>query len=250
MRRVVLITGVARGIGRATARAFADAGWRVIGAGRRESESPPEVDRFIYSDVSQSDDMRRLFDEVEARESRLDALVNNAAMQICKPLLETTTEEWDLTMATNVRSVFLALQFAYPLLKRQRGAVVNVGSVHAVATSTNIAAYAASKGGLLALTRAAALELGRDGIRVNAVLPGAVDTDMLRCGLLRGHACSDDIEVLIREMGARHVMGRVGQPAEIGEVILFLADGDRSSFVTGQALVADGGATARLSTEE
>jgi NAD(P)-dependent dehydrogenase (short-subunit alcohol dehydrogenase family) len=134
-------------------------------------------------------------------------------------------------------------------MHKQGGAIVNVSSVHAVATSANIAAYAASKGALLALTRALAIELAPDNIRVNAVLPGAVDTPMLHAGLSRGHVAGADLPALMQALSKRTVMGRIGQPTEIGQTILFLADSERSSFMTGQALVVDGGATARLSTE-
>ena len=126
---------------------------------------------------------------------------------------------------------------------------MNVSSVHAIATSANIAAYAASKGAMLALTRALAIELAPDQIRVNAVLPGAVDTPMLHSGLSRGHLRGDNVLELVQQLGSKHVMGRVGQSQEISEAIYFLADNNRSSFITGQALVVDGGATCRLSTE-
>jgi NAD(P)-dependent dehydrogenase (short-subunit alcohol dehydrogenase family) len=163
--------------------------------------------------------------------------------------LETSPEEWDQVFACNARSVFLSVKQAYPMLKKNGGAIVNVSSVHAVATSCGIAAYAASKGALLALTRAMALEFGPENVRVNAVLPGAVDTPMLHAGLSRGHVQGDTIAKLVRGLGKKHVMGRVGKPHEIGQTILFLADAERSSFMTGQALIVDGGATARLSTE-
>jgi glucose 1-dehydrogenase len=249
MKRVVLITGVAGGIGGATAQVFADAGWHVVGVDRTELTDLPGIAHSLHADISDPKAQAYIFDQVTAKEGRLDALVNNAAIQICKPLLETTAEEWDLTMSNNLRSVFLGVRLAYPLLRAQGGAIVNVSSVHAVATSQNIAAYAASKGALLALTRAMALEFGPDGVRVNAILPGAVDTKMLRAGLSRGHLAGDDTEDLVRGLGKKHVMGRVGHPREIGQAILFLADSDQSSFMTGQALIVDGGATARLSTE-
>ena len=249
MKRVVLITGVAGGIGSATAKVFADASWHVAGVDRRKVNDLPGVSYFIRADISQPNAPESIFDEVRTQEGRLDALVNNAAIQICKPLVETTPEEWDATMTSNVRSVFLSIRQAYPLLKQQGGAIVNVSSVHAVATSAGIAAYAASKGALLALTRAVALELAEDNIRVNAVLPGAVDTPMLHAGLNRGHVEGHTLDELVRGLGKKHVMGRVGRPEEIGRTILFLADSEQSSFMTGQAIVVDGGATARLSTE-
>lgn len=245
--KVVLVTGVAGGIGRATARLFGKEGWHVVGVDRDES-SPDAVDHFIQADVSEAKSSASIFREIEAEEGRLDALVNNAAIQICKPVVEMSPDEWDATMASNLRSVFLAVQNAHSLL-RAGGAIVNVSSVHAVATSSEIAAYAASKGGLLAFTRALSIEFADDDIRVNAVLPGAVDTEMLRDGIDRGHVGEESIEELVRGLGARHVIGRVGKPEEIAQTILFLADSSRSSFVTGQALTVDGGATARLSTE-
>lgn len=250
MTRVVLITGVSGGIGSATARVFHEAGWRVVGVDRRRVEAYTSgVDHFICDDISDPAALERIFEELATREGRLDALVNNAAIQICKPLVETTPEEWDAVMAANIRSVFLAVRLAYPLLKQRKGAIVNVSSVHAVATSVGIAAYATSKGALLAFTRAMALEFGPDGIRANAVLPGAVDTPMLHAGLNRGHVQGDDVTELVRGLGRKHVLGRVGRPEEIGKTILFLADNEQSSFMTGQALIVDGGATARLSTE-
>ena len=182
-------------------------------------------------------------------EGRIDALVNNAAIQICKPLIKTTPEEWDAVMATNLRSAYLAIYYLHPLIRKQGGAIVNVSSVHAVATSANIAAYAASKGGLLALTRALSIELAPYKIRVNAVLPGAVDTPMLHTGINRGHLIDKDIIQKIENLGKKHVIGRIGRPEEVAQGILFLADNERSSFMTGQALIIDGGATARLSTE-
>ena len=179
----------------------------------------------------------------------LDALINNAAVQVAKPLVDTTVEEWDAVMASNLRSVFLFSKLAYPLLKANGGAVVNISSVHAIQTSANIAAYAASKGGMLALTRAMAIEFAVDNIRVNAVLPGAVDTPMLRAGLGRGHLGGSDVQERLDNLARKTVNGRVGTPAEIAHAIYFLADNEQSSFMTGQALVIDGGATARLSTE-
>lgn len=259
--RTVLITGAAGGIGRATVQLFAERGWRVIGVDRAPFERPDDEQRqwlhpfpqdglFIQADISVGENLEQIFAQVQQYTDKLNAVVNNAAVQVAKPLLETSVEEWDLVMASNLRSVFLGIKLAHPLLKAAGGgAIVNVSSVHAIATSANIAAYAASKGGLLALTRAVAIEFARDNIRANAILPGAVDTPMLRAGLNRGHVQGADILTRLDNLARKTVNGRVGQPEEIAHAIYFLADDTQSSFMTGQALVIDGGATARLSTE-
>ena len=246
-----MITGAAGGIGRATVSLFAEKGWRVIGVDRSAFGEPfPASGLFIKSDVSAGENLEAIFAQAHQFTDQLHALVNNAAIQIAKPLVETSVEEWDSVMASNLRSVFLSVKLAHPLFKAAGGgAIVNVSSVHAVATSANIAAYAASKGGLLALTRAMAIEFAPDNIRVNAILPGAVDTPMLRAGLGRGHVQGGDILQRLDNLARKTVNGRVGQPAEIAHAIYFLADEVQSSFMTGQALIVDGGATCRLSTE-
>jgi glucose 1-dehydrogenase len=249
--KTILITGAAGGIGRATVHLFTEKGWRVIGVDRNDfGEEFPKNGLFVRADISRPEEMQVIFEKAHAFTDTLDALVNNAALQIAKPLIETTVEEWDAVMAANLRSVFLGVKLAHPLLKARGGAaVVNVSSVHAIQTSANIAAYAASKGGLLALTRAMAIELAPDNIRANAVLPGAVDTPMLRAGLGRGHLGGENVQDRLDNLARKTVNGRVGTPEEIAHAIYFLADNDQSSFMTGQALVIDGGATARLSTE-
>ena len=246
-----LVTGAAGGIGRATVSLFTEKGWRVIGVDRADfGENFPQNGLFIQSDISRPEDMQAIFEKAHAFTESLDALVNNAALQVAKPLVETTVEEWDAVMASNLRSVFLGVKLAYPFLKAGSGAaVVNISSVHAIQTSANIAAYAASKGGLLALTRAMAIEFAPDNIRVNAILPGAVDTPMLRAGLGRGHVGQGDVQERLDNLARKTVSGKVGKPEEIAHAIYFLADNEQSSFMTGQALVVDGGATARLSTE-
>jgi glucose 1-dehydrogenase len=248
--RTVLITGAAGGIGRATVALFADRGWNVIGVDRATfGEGFPGHGLFIQSDIGRPEELLSIFGKVREFTETLNALVNNAAIQVAKPIMETSVEEWDMVMAANLRSVFLGVKLSHPLLKVHGGAIVNVSSVHAIQTSANIAAYAASKGGMLALTRAIAIELAPDQIRVNAVLPGAVDTPMLRAGLNRGHVGHGDMQERLDNLARKTVNGRVGTPQEIAQAIYFLADNDQSSFMTGQALVVDGGATARLSTE-
>jgi glucose 1-dehydrogenase len=250
MKKVALISGVAGGIGTATARVFCRAGWHVVGTDRKSSWVKSDVvAHFIPGDIADPDTNRSIFDEVRRQEGRLDTLINNAGVQIVKNLVETAVEEWDETMSVNVRSAYLAIKHAYPLLCQNGGSIVNVSSVHAMATSSGLAAYAASKGALVALTRAAAIELAPDHIRVNTVLPGAVDTEMLRAGLERDHIAVGPLEQRLKSLSDKHILGRVAQPEEIGRIIFVLADGEQSSFMTGQTVIVDGGATARLSTE-
>ena len=246
MRRVV-VTGVCGGIGRASAAAFAKQGWRVIGVDRREPEPGLPVDRFAPADLGADGAVAALFARLRD-EGPLAALVNNAAVGLDKPLRETTDAEWGRLMDVNLRAAFQAVREAHPMLAAARGAVVNVGSVHAVATSANAAAYAVSKGALATLTRAAALELASDGVRCNAVLPGAVDTPMLRQGLSR-RAHPEGAAGNLRALIARTPLGFVAAPDQIAPAVLFLADGEQAPYVTGQSLIIDGGATLRLATE-
>lgn len=247
-QRVVLITGVCGGIGRATAAAFARDGWSVIGVDRREALDLDTVDRFELVDVSQSDQIADLFERLGEDLDGLDALVNNAATQINKPIVDTSDDDWEMIINTNVRSAFQCIRDANPLLKAVRGAVVNVASVHAIATSMNVAVYAISKGALVALTRSAALELAADGVRCNAVLPGAIDTKMLREGLDR-RPNPDGAAGNLRILAQRTPLGFVATADDIAPSIVHLADNEQSKYTTGQMLVLDGGATIRLSTE-
>ncbi|MBD2139521.1 SDR family oxidoreductase [Anabaena sp. FACHB-1237] len=249
MKKVALITGVAGGIGKATAELFKAKDWCTIGVDRQADFQLDFLNHYICADVSDHQAVSQIVKETNQKEGKLDALINNAAISICKPVLETEIAEWDLIMSINLRSAFLLSQSAYPLLQKSQGSIVNVSSVHAIATSVNIAAYAASKGGLVAFTRALAIEWAKDQIRVNAILPGAVDTAMLDAGLMRGHLSGANLNQLKQNLAQKTVIGKIGKPQEIAQGILFLADNNQSSFMTGQSIVVDGGATARLSTE-
>ena len=247
--RVAVVTGAAGGIGRACVAAFMEAGWDVAGIDRveRPDGAPGRwYARFDMSVRTAADRLRELFGEI----GQVDALVNNAAVPLQKQLVDTSDAEWASVIASNLAAPFVALREAVPYLEKTGGSVVNVSSVHALATSPGVAAYAASKGALVALTRAAALELGPRGIRVNAVLPGAVDTPMLRGdAAARGGSGGDRGDDRIAAIAGRTPLGRIGRPEEIASAIVFLADADRSGFITGQTLVVDGGVLARLASE-
>jgi len=245
--RSVVVTGVCGGIGRAIAARFTDAGWTVIGVNRREPDADVRIDRFELADVGKDGEVAALFERLSDMNS-LDALINNAAVQINKPIIETSDAEWSQVMDTNLRSAFQCIREAHPLLAAARGAVVNISSVHAIATSMNVAVYAISKGALAALTRSAAIELAAAGIRCNAVLPGAVDTPMLREGLDR-RPHPDGPDGNLNELAARTPLGFVATADQIAPSVVHLADGELSPYTTGQMLVVDGGATIKLGTE-
>ena len=245
MTGTVAITGVAGGIGAATAAAFRDAGWSVAGVDLVDAATTTPLVAFAKVDLRDASAGAVLGSFLEALPG-LDALVNAAAMQGVDRIEATSVDAWDAVLDANARGTFLAMQAAYPRLRTSHGAVVNVTSVHALATTAGAAPYAASKGAIDAMTRAAANEWAPD-VRVNAVAPGAVDTNMLRQGVQRWTS-SDRVDAELEGLAGRIPLGRIGRPEEIAEAILFLADHRRSSFITGQVLVADGGALARLST--
>jgi NAD(P)-dependent dehydrogenase (short-subunit alcohol dehydrogenase family) len=245
--RIVLVTGAAGAIGAATAAAFRASGWHVVGLDRRAAAKPGDYSDFIVDDIADPECPTRLLGHADIGQ-RLDALVNNAAIQIDQPLVETTDEMWRQVMGTNVDAAFRLIRTFHGHLAASRGAIVNVSSIHALATSANVAAYAVSKAALAGLTRTAALELALHGIRCNAVLPGAVMSDMLRAGLTR-RPHPEGAEGNLGEIVRRTPLGFVATPEQIAPSIVFLADGECSPYTTGQLLVVDGGTLIRLGTE-
>lgn len=246
-QRIVVVTGACGGIGRAIVSSFAEAGWSVIGVDRTAPSSDLAFADFVQVDLSRDDGVELVAQRLD-HVGAIDALINNAAVQINQPLVNTSDDEWALVMNTNVRAAFQMIRALHRKLAAVRGAVVNLSSVHAVATSPNVAVYAISKGALGALTRSAAIELAEEGIRCNAVLPGAVLTPMLIDGLSRRpheRGADGNLEALVD----RTPLGFVATPEQIAPTVLHLADTNLSPYTTGQLVVVDGGATIRLGTE-
>lgn len=245
--KVAIVTGATSGIGRASSVLLAREGAAVVACGRRTELGESLVAQlreeglrahFVTTDVSVRADVERLVAEAVDQFGRLDIVVNNAAMHLYRTLEETTEEEWDRVLATNLKSVYLVSHEAIPHLRAAGGgAIVNVASVHAIASMENYAAYAASKGGVLALSRQAALDCAKDRIRVNAMIVGGVDTPMAQ-----DHAA--ELGVTLQD-GDDRVIGRTAQPEEIAAGVLFLASSE-SSFVTGSPFVIDAGLLARI----
>jgi NAD(P)-dependent dehydrogenase (short-subunit alcohol dehydrogenase family) len=247
--RVALITGGASGIGRATALLFAREGAAVAvadldearaAAVAREIEAGGGQALAIGCDVSRAEDCRRAVAATLASFGRLDVLFNNAGIIRRADVLGTTEEEWDRVMAVNVKSILLLSKETVPLMAAQGGGcIVNTASGWGLVGGRNAVSYCASKGAVVNMTRAMALDHGPQGIRVNCICPGDTDTGMLRQEARQLGAAEEDF---LAEAADRP-LGRVGRPDEIAQAVLYLAS-DASSFVTGAALVVDGGGLA------
>lgn len=237
---VAVVTGAARGIGRAIAEGFLQRGHAVALLDREhatldrtaaELESAGRV-LAVHADVSDPAQVARAEAEVMQRFGRVDALVNNAGVAVFKPLLETRFAEWRDVMATNLDGVFLCTQaFGATMVKQGRGAVVNIASISGLRASTLRVAYGTSKAALIHLTRQQAVELGNAGVRVNAVAPGPVETEMAR--QVHSAAIRADYHDAIP-------LARYGSMQEIADVVIFLCS-DAAGYVNGQVLAVDGG---------
>ncbi|MBL8582905.1 MAG: SDR family oxidoreductase [Rhizobiaceae bacterium] len=238
--RVALVTGGARGIGWATAEAFLAAGWRVVlcdidgaEAGRRAEEHPQRI-LPLGLDVADRSAVEKTFTEVIRQWGRLDAVVNNAGIQRHAPLEELAPQDWLAVLDVNLHGTFHCLQAAGRIMLPQgAGAIVNLASVAATRGAPGRAPYAASKAAIVSLTKTAAVEWSARGVRVNAVAPGYVETDLVKSAIANGRISLDPI---LQRIPA----GRLATPAEIAGAIVFLCS-DGASYVTGHVLHVDGG---------
>jgi NAD(P)-dependent dehydrogenase (short-subunit alcohol dehydrogenase family) len=250
--KIVIVTGGGGGIGEAVASRFASGGATVIVVDRTGSKAERVAETIrsaggraaaMAADVSSEADVRRIVGDTLETYGRIDVLVNNAAICPQVRLTDLSLAQWNEVMTNNLTSVFLFCREVIPsMVSNGGGAIVNVSSVHALATLEGYSAYAASKAGIVALTRAVALDYAKQNIRVNAVLPGAVRTPMLEGSVKQ---LDTPREEMMREWNEAQPIGRVGQPDEIASVVLFAASPD-NSFMTGATLVADGGLTVDL----
>ena len=241
--KVAIVTGSASGIGRATARLLAREGARVVvadinvAAGQATVESITQAGgeaEFVETDVARADQVQAMVARAVARFGRLDVLHNNAYWApLNTPVVDTTEEQWQRTIDVTLKSVYLGCKYAIPaMLERGGGSIVNTASTAALVASPQFAAYAAAKGGVVALTRNVAFDYGPRGIRCNAVCPGLIETPATAPVLADARRR--------RWLTEKIVVGRIGRPDDIAAAVLYLAS-DESAFVTGQTIVVDGG---------
>jgi NAD(P)-dependent dehydrogenase (short-subunit alcohol dehydrogenase family) len=244
--RTALVTGAARGIGKATAEQFLRAGARVALVDRDREALSAAVAEWgdagrvlaLEADVASAVEVARAVDACVAGFGRLDVLVNNAAVHFARAVDQYTLEEIDLQIGINLKGALYAVRAALPALRTSRGSIVSVSSMTGLVGQSNGAVYVATKGALISLTKALALELGGDGIRVNCVCPAGVDTRLMRDWA----ATLPDPEAVLRGQAAMHLTNRMASSDEIAAAILFLAS-PAASFITGVALPVEGGAT-------
>jgi dihydroanticapsin dehydrogenase len=248
--QVVLVTGAGSGIGRATALGFAEEGACVVALDRtrqtaRETaaliEESGQAGHALSMDVTRVRDVQRVVAAVAIRFGRIDVLVNNAGIEHSAPLHQTTEADWDRVLNVNLKGVFLLSRQVLPvMMKRGKGAVVNVASISGLLGWPAYAAYCASKGGVIQLTRQMAVDYAPYGIRVNCICPGTTLTPLAERLFLQ----EQDPEAAKAKIAARHPLGRFAQPEEIAQAVLFLAS-EEASFITGAVLPVDGGYTAK-----
>ena len=242
---VVLVTGASSGIGASIAIAFAEDGWDVMAAGRDEGrlEEVADVSDKIVTwagDLAESEDCEELIADTIDEFGQIDCLVNNAGIIVRGTVEETSDEDWRQTMAVNLDVPFFLSRSALPYLLKAEGSIVNISSDWGLNGGERAAAYCASKGGLVLLTKAMAKDHARDGLRVNAVCPGDVDTPMLAA---EAEATGMDIDDYLEEASDAVPSGRIAEPEEVASLALFLAS-DAASHINGTAIPIDGGGSA------
>lgn len=239
---VLLVTGASSGIGAAVAIAFAEAGWEVMASGRDE----PRLDELAEAtgnivtwagELESSDDCDELVADTLDEFGRIDCLVNSAGVLFRGDATETGDEDWRDTLGLNLDIPFFLSRAAIPHLVEAEGSIVNVACASGIRAERRSVAYAASKGGLIMLTRAMARDHARDGVRINAVCPGAVDTPMLAAD---AEEAGEDPDRYLETLAAQSANGRIASPEDVAAVVLFLA-GDASAQITGTVIPVDGG---------
>ena len=245
-KKIVLVTGANGGIGQEICKKFKNMNWKVIGIDIFEDQKSSYIDKFINLDLTKEGAFENLKTLLNNPKLKLHCIVNNAGIQICKPVWELENSEWDKTYECNVKMPFMLIKNLLPFMKDIGASIINIGSVHATNTSDEISAYASSKAALVGLTKNLAIELSKFDIRVNSISPGAIETNMLKEGLKRNSEDNLTEHDLIQNLEKKHLLGKIGKPKNVAEFAYYLTQND---FINGSNLIMDGGACIKLSTE-
>jgi NAD(P)-dependent dehydrogenase (short-subunit alcohol dehydrogenase family) len=246
IKKTAIVTGAAAGIGAGIARRFAEGGYTIAifdtngpGATRIAAELGDLTSTIaIQGNVADEEDVRRAVETTVANFETVDVLINNAGIEVAGTVASLASAEWDRQIAVNLRGVFLMSKYSIPKMRPHGGAIVNISSVHAFLSWPECAAYDATKAGIIGLTRAMALDHGREAIRVNAICPGYIETPLME-RWLAGLPNRDETLAQLRQV---HPLGRMGTPRDVAEAAFFLAS-DAASFISGTYLVVDGAMT-------
>ena len=245
--KVAIVTGSSKGIGAGIARVFSDEGAKVVvtcrteDAGRKVAEELGAAEGralYIKVDVTRSQDVQDMIGEAVESFGKLDILVNNAGYHISKNVEETSEEEWEFIQNTNLRSTFLCSKYAIPHLRKTRGCIINISSMVGVVGQPNAAAYSATKGGQIAMTKNVAIDFAPDGIRANVICPGWIQTPLVEDWFGQ----QDDPDASRKYIYGQHPLGRIGTVEECGRLAAFLAS-EEAQFITGARFDIDGGVT-------
>ena len=243
--KVVIITGGAKGIGAGCVGKFVEAKATVVIFDLDDKFDNPNNLESYKVDVSKESEIKAAVEKVVAKHRRIDGLVNCAGIQTYGSIVDTSEEVWDKTFNVNVKSLFLTSKHVAPTMIKQRsGSIVNISSVQAIVSQKTVVAYSASKGAINSLTRASAIDLAESNVRVNAIMPGSVDTPMLRASA-EMHRGDQSVEEVLKDWGKGHPLGRIAKNTEIGDLAVFLVS-DHSTFITGSTITIDGGLTVQV----
>jgi NAD(P)-dependent dehydrogenase (short-subunit alcohol dehydrogenase family) len=237
MENVLFITGSNGGIGSEISNYFKKKNWIVIGTDIQENTNNVNLDKYYSVNLVNPEEVAYMLIDITSEYKNISCFIHCAGYQLCKPIWEYTIEEWDNTYNCNVRACFLIVKYGIDIFKLSKTNIINISSIHSIATSKNISSYASSKAALTGLTKNLAIDLSEFGIRVNSISPGAINTRMLTNHLN---------ETQLNNLKNTHLLKKIGEPEQIAQACMFI---NNNHFMNGNNLIIDGGVSCQLASE-